>query len=77
MRMAGPREAVLHAIIRRNHGLTHFIVGRDHAGVGGYYGAYDAQALVRQYEKDLGITMLAYAEVEYLPATGERTSRRT
>ena len=70
MRYAGPREAVFHAIIRRNLGCTHFIIGRDHAGVGGYYGAYDAHALARELaaQYDLGIELLLTREPYYCTA---------
>lgn len=67
MRYAGPREAVFHAIIRRNLGCTHFVIGRDHAGVGGFYGAYDAHMLARKLadENDLGIELLLTREPYY------------
>jgi sulfate adenylyltransferase len=73
MRMAGPREAVWHAIIRRNHGANHMIVGRDHAGPGQdstgkpFYGPYDAQELVREFEDEVGVTMMPFSELLYLP----------
>jgi len=72
MRMAGPREAVWHGLIRRNHGVTHFIVGRDHAGPGknsagqDFYGPYDAQTLFTQYESEIGVKMVDFKHMVYV-----------
>ena len=72
MRMAGPREAVWHGIIRRNHGCTHFIVGRDHAGPGknsagqDFYGPYDAQTLFKEHEAEIGVTMVDFKHMVYV-----------
>jgi sulfate adenylyltransferase len=77
MRMAGPREAIWHAIIRKNHGATHFIVGRDHAGPGknskgvDFYGPYDAQDAVEKYRDELGIEVVPFLQMTYLPDSDE------
>jgi sulfate adenylyltransferase len=77
MRMGGPREAVWHAIIRKNHGCSHFIVGRDHAGPGvdrsgkPFYGPYDAQELIREHKGELGIEVVEFQEMVYVEELDE------